>query len=150
MNLVGRHICCSLDANKHLQCCYRNEKMKHLRVLSLLVCMTGVLLILFSPGKICFSSRDSYPVFINNRSWSEIGNETSIYLSLWVNSPKKVCAASYRHRVCYVCCCFYVQTSNLYQGDIESLHITHKEILPYLHAEASSYFIKREGLTHKT
>ena len=70
----------------------------HLRVLSLLVCLTGVLLILFAPKKICFSSSDSYPLFINNRSWKEIGNETFIYSSLWVNSRNKVCTPSYRHK----------------------------------------------------
>ena len=125
--------------SKHLQICYRNEKMMHLLVLSLLVCLTGVLLMLFAPKKICFSSNDSYSLFINNRSWNEIGKEMFIYPSLWVNSRNKVCAPSYRHKSYYVCCCFYVETSNLYQVQ---LGITHDEILLYLHVEASSYFIK--------
>ena len=88
--------------------------MKHLRVLSLLVCLAGVLLMLFSPKKICFSSSDSYLLFINNRSWNEIGNETFIYPSLWVNSRNKVCTPSYRHKnlLCMLL---------LLCGDIESL-----------------------------
>ena len=97
--------------------------MMYLRVLSLLVCLTGVLLMLFAPKKICFSSSYSYPLFINNRSWSKIGNETFIYPSLWVNSRNKVCTLSYQHKSC---CCFYLETSNLYQVQSD---ITHDEIL---------------------
>ena len=100
--------------NKHLQSCYRNEKMMYLRVLLLLVCLTGVLLMLFAPKKICFSSSDSYQLFINNKSWNEIGNETFIYPSLWVNSRNKVCTPSYRHKS--LLCMMW-----LLCGDIESL-----------------------------
>ena len=88
--------------------------MMHLRALSLLVCLTGVLLMLFAPNKICFSSSDSYPLFINNRSWNEISNETLIYPSLWVSSRNKVCTPSYRHKSLL---CMLL----LLCGDIESL-----------------------------
>ena len=37
-------------------------------------------------------------MFINNRSWKEIGNEMFIYPSLWVNSRNKICTPSYHHK----------------------------------------------------
>ena len=70
-----------------------------LSVLSMLVYLTGVSFMVFSPKKICFSSSDSQPLFINNRLWKEIGNETFIHPSLWVYSRNKVCTSSYtRHK----------------------------------------------------
>ena len=72
--------------------------MMHLRVLSLLVCLTGVLFMVFSPKKICFSSSDSYPLIINSRSRKKIGNETFLYPSLWVTTQNKIYASSYHHK----------------------------------------------------
>ena len=72
--------------------------MMHLCVLSMLVCLTGVLFMVFSPKKIGFSSSDSYPLFIKNRSWKEIGNETLIYPPLWVKNRNKVCTLSHQHK----------------------------------------------------
>ena len=64
----------------------------------MLVCLTGVLCMVFLPKKIGFSSSDSYPLFIKNRSWKEIGNETFIYSPLWVNNQNKVCTSSHQHK----------------------------------------------------
>ena len=89
--------------------------MMHLRVLSMLICLTGVLLMVSSQKKTCLSSSDSYPLFINSRSWKEIGNETFINPSLWVNSGIKFAHRLIDTRV------YYVYMLLLLCGDIESL-----------------------------
>ena len=66
----------------------------------------------FSPKKIYFSSSDSYPLFINNRSWKRLVMRCLFIHLCGSTAEKKVVHRLIDIRVCYIWCC---------GGDIDSL-----------------------------